>query len=88
MMCCLLNLTDSRFALMYSHNTLSASVGNCLFFWAKSFRSRYLSGEAVLYFPSFLPITIPLPSGRVGVGVISFRPYGCRSKHAEVCWIP
>ena len=66
MMCCLLNFTANCLAQICSHNNDSASVGNCLFLWAKSFRRIYLSGDAVLKLPSFFPITnpsIPLPLG-------------------------
>ncbi len=56
MICCLLNLIPSCFALRCSHKIISASVGNFLFFLAKSFSNVYLSGDAVLYLPLLLPI--------------------------------
>ena len=56
MICCLLNFIPRCFALRCSHKIFSASVGNCLFFLAKSFSNIYLSGDAILYLPLLLPI--------------------------------
>ena len=47
-MCCLLNFAFNRRARIFLHSSDSASVGNCLFLSAYSFRSTYLSGDAVL----------------------------------------
>ena len=89
-MCCLLNFTANRFARICSHSSNSASVANCLFLWANSFRRTYLSGDAVLYNPSFFAIVkccASPPLGEGWEGVISLL-YEFHNKLSAVCSKP